>query len=73
MRTERPRIAYRPDSGVPPEAERSALRDIYRRAIERHHEECHAKKKAAGGAHPDGRDSAKEIDNGCAATTKFTA
>jgi hypothetical protein len=34
--------------------------------------ECHAKKEAARGAHPDGRDNAGGSENDCAATKNCT-
>ena len=43
-----PRITYTPRPSVTPEGELSALAAIYRRAIERYEETCHAKKNAPG-------------------------
>lgn len=57
-----PTVTYSPLPDAAPGGELNALAAVYRFVLD-----CHAKKKAARGTHPDGRDSAKEFDHACAA------
>ncbi len=61
------RLATNSSQDTTPSVQLNALATIYRRAVERYEEADAMKKAAERLPSPDGRDNAKEIENGCAA------